>query len=126
MQTNSNQPAIQAKPLWTGTVDSFDAFSTMIDSLPETILAISVPHEVREFNPGRVHMEPNASAWRDEIKKLIKTAISTERGREVDSFSIRCYYGKNTPDSSYYITLNSPSGRQFDRDMSSGKYGSLD
>jgi len=125
MQTNSNQP-VQANPSWTGTVNSFEAFSAMIDSLPDTIQNIAVPSEVREFNPARTIVKPEALSWREGIKSQIKEAISNGQGLEVDSFSIRCYYGKNTPDSSYYITLSSPKIKQFNSDMSSGKYGRLD
>ncbi len=126
MQTNSNQPAVQANPSWTGTVDSFETFSAMVDSLPDTIQNITVPSEVREFNPARTIVKPDTSSWREGIKSQIKEAISSGQGLEVDSFSIRCYYGKNTPDSSYYITLSSRKIRQFNLDMASGKYGSLD
>jgi hypothetical protein len=98
-----------------------------IKKLPDTIEYIKVPTEFSSFQPSTVKITPEDKNWKDEIIKTVKGAVKGPRGKEIDEFILRSYYGDLGKDTDpFYITFGSEGSRKFADDMRSGKYGSLD
>jgi hypothetical protein len=79
------------------------------------------------FSPERIKLNPAKDKnWRKEVENILKRALKEKGGNEIDRFSLNSYYGPGKPTDPYFISLTSPSTREFAAGMGRGDYGSLD
>jgi len=110
---------------------SMNEFIKHIKSLPDTIDSIKVPIQTLAFNPKlETFKGPINSSSKSKIIKIIKdmTKEFKAKGDSVYQYEVSSYYGVNSAEASdpYYISFKTKSHDKFGKDMSSGKYGSLD
>ena len=119
---------------WAGETDNIKDFEKMIDEIPETLESIKVTNKTELFNPGSVTFDgPITSDEKKEIKQIVqgvKEAFKKD-GKTIHTFELRSYYpvSPNTEkdrSAKAYIQYRTKESDEFVKDMSSGKYGSLD
>lgn len=117
---------------WSGSADNEKDFIKMIKAMPETIESIRVTSSTSSFDPSSEEFKgPINSSKKNKIIKIVKdmTKAFKEMGDEVTSYELRSYYGpagKNHESHPAYIQYRTKRIEQFNKDMSSGKYGRLD
>ncbi len=118
---------------WAGETDNIEDFMIMIDNIPETLESIVVTKETKLFNPARVTFNgPITSDKKDEIKQIVQRVNDAfeDDGKTIHTFELRSYYGVQSPEKDIktpaYIQYRTKESDEFVKDMSSGKYGSLD
>jgi hypothetical protein len=117
---------------WSGSADNEKDFIKMIKAMPETIESIRVTSSTSSFDPSSEEFKgPINSSKKNKIIKIVKdmTKAFKEKGDDVTSYELRSYYGpagKNHETHPAYIQYRTKRIEQFNKDMSSGKYGRLD
>jgi len=117
---------------WLGSTNTLEEFKKLLDRVPDTIKSIEVPTNLKNFKSSNdfKSLEPKGN-WKEDVLNIIQTVIGDDKSRTVDRFTLSSYFGvshmpgKNNTDP-IYIQLHSQSSRDFDADMSAGKYGPLD
>lgn len=118
---------------WSGTATSEKEFIEMIKRMPETLKSIVVTNSTSSFNPSREKFEgPIDSAKKNKIIKIVKdiTKAFKKQGDEITAYELMSFYGvsnaeKHNTDPAY-IQYRTEKISSFNRDMSAGRYGSLD
>lgn len=118
---------------WSGTTDSEKEFIEMIKKMPETLRSIVVTNSTAQFNPSREKFEgPIDSSKKNKIIKIVKdmTKEFKKKGDTITSYELMSFYGVTKPEEHNthpaYIQYRTEKLDAFGRDMSAGKYGSLD
>ena len=118
---------------WAGETDNIKDFMIMIDNIPETLKSINVTKETELFNPARVTFDgPITPDKKEEIKQIVQRVNEAfqNEGKTIHTFELRSYYGVQPPENDIktpaYIQYRTKESDEFVKDMSSGKYGSLD
>ena len=117
---------------WSGSTDNLKEFIKLIEDAPETLDSIKVQTGTSSFNPSSEKISgPLNSSKKKKIIKLIKDADKAFKkdGEKIHTYELKSYYGassrKHDTDPAYTMYRTKRSDK-FGRDMSSGKYGSLD
>jgi hypothetical protein len=119
---------------WAGETDNIKDFEKMIDEIPETLESIKVTNKTELFNPGSVTFKgPITPANKKEIKEIVQGVKEAFKkyGKTIHTFELSSYYpvSPNTEkdrSAKAYIQYRTKESDEFVKDMSSGKYGSLD
>lgn len=117
---------------WAGTADNLKDFIKMIEEAPETLSSIKVTSSTGAFSPStELFKGPITSAKKRKIIKIVKDVEKEfkKKGDKVTQFRFQSYYGaasRNHQEDPAYISYRTKALDQFGKDMSSGKYGSLD
>lgn len=116
-----------------GSTSNMNEFIKHIKDLPKTLESIKIPVETSAFNPKNEKFKgPITSSDKSKIIKIIKeiTKEFKDKGDSVYEYSIRSFYGVLSKErevtNPVYITFKTKAHDKFGKDMSSGRYGSLD
>lgn len=117
---------------WAGSADNLKDFIKLIEDAPETLDSIKVTSSTASFAPdSETFKGPINSSKKRKIIKIVKemTKAFKEKGDAITSYRFNSYYGaggRNHHEDPAYIDYRTKAIDQFSKDMSSGKYGSLD
>jgi hypothetical protein len=119
---------------WAGETDNIEDFKIMIDDIPDTLESIKVTKETKLFNPsGATFNGPITPDNKEEIKQIVQGVDKAfkDDGKTIHTFELSSYYpvSPNTEkdrSAKAYIQYRTKESDEFVKDMSSGKYGSLD
>ena len=107
--------------------DNYKEMVEVIDKLPETIEALTIPTEIQMFNPTTEKLYPSRDKnWKERAKKMI---LGLLRRGDILSYSLNSYFGtadKEYDKHPYYISVELPGSKEFAERMRSGEHGSLD
>lgn len=118
---------------WAGSTSSEKEFIEMIKNMPETLAFVKVTNDTSHFNPKREEFKgPIDKDKKNKIIKIVKdmTKSFKKKGDVITSYELNSYYGVSKPEKHNtdpaYIQYRTEKLDAFGRDMSAGKYGSLD
>ena len=117
---------------WAGSADNLKDFIKLIEDAPETLDSIKVTSSTASFAPdSETFKGPINSSKKRKIIKIVKemTKAFKEKGDAITSYRFNSYFGaasRNHHEDPAYIDYRTKAIDQFGKDMSSGKYGSLD
>lgn len=117
---------------WAGSADNLKDFIKLIEDAPETLDSIKVTSSTASFAPdSETFKGPINSSKKRKIIKIVKemTKAFKDKGDAITSYRFNSYYGaggRNHHEDPAYIDYRTKAIDQFSKDMSSGKYGSLD
>ena len=117
---------------WAGSADKLKDFIKLIEDAPETLDSIKVTSSTASFAPdSETFKGPINSSKKRKIIKIVKemTKAFKDKGDAITSYRFNSYYGaggRNHHEDPAYIDYRTKAIDQFSKDMSSGKYGSLD
>ena len=117
---------------WAGSADNLKDFIKLIEDAPETLDSIKVTSSTASFAPdSETFKGPINSSKKRKIIKIVKemTKAFKDKGDAITSYRFNSYYGagsRNHHEDPAYIDYRTKAIDQFGKDMSSGKYGSLD
>ena len=117
---------------WAGSADSLKDFIKLIDNAPETLQYIRVTSSTSSFAPdSETFKSPINSSKKRKIIKIVKDMEKAfkAKGDAITSYRFNSFYGaggKNHHEDPAYIDYRTKTIDQFNKDMSDGKYGSLD
>lgn len=117
---------------WAGSADNLKDFIKLIENAPETLKYIKVTSSTSSFAPdSETFKGPINSSKKRQIIKIVKEMEKEfkKKGDAITSYRFNSYYGaggKNHHEDPAYIDYRTKVIDQFGKDMSSGKYGSLD
>ena len=117
---------------WAGSADNLKDFIKLIEDAPETLDSIKVTSSTASFAPdSETFKGPINSSKKRKIIKIVKemTKAFKDKGDAITSYRFNSYYGaggRNHHEDPAYIDYRTKVIDKFSKDMSSGKYGSLD
>jgi len=118
---------------WSGSADNLKDFIKLIENAPETLEYIKVTSSTSSFAPSsETFKSPINSSKKRKIIKIVKQMEKEfkSNGDAITSYRFNSYYGaglsKKHEEDPAYIDYRTKKIDQFNKDMSSGKYGSLD
>jgi len=117
---------------WAGSADNLKDFIKLIEGAPETLDSIKVTSSTASFAPdSETFKGPINSSKKRKIIKIVKemTKAFKDKGDAITSYRFNSYYGaggRNHHEDPAYIDYRTKAIDKFSKDMSSGKYGSLD
>ena len=117
---------------WAGSADSLKDFIKLIENAPETLEYIRVTSSTDSFAPSSETFKgPINSSKKRQIIKIVKEMEKAfkAKGDAITSYRFNSFYGaggKNHHEDPAYIDYRTKAIDQFNKDMSSGKYGRLD
>jgi len=117
---------------WAGSADNLKDFIKLIEDAPETLDSIKVTSSTASFAPdSETFKGPINSSKKRKIIKIVKemTKAFKDKGDAITSYRFNSYYGaggRNHHEDPAYIDYRTKAIDKFSKDMSSGKYGSLD
>jgi len=113
---------------YTGETSNKEEFFKVIDKLPNTIKSIEVPVNTKEFKTSKDYITISPTpGFQEEVKNTISDLITQydKEGEQVTKFYLKAYtYDVET--GKYYIKLETKKSSEFEKQMGSGRYGSLD
>ena len=117
---------------WAGSADNLKDFIKLIEAAPETLEYIKVTSDTSSFAPSSEKFKsPINSSKKRQIIKIVKEMEKEfkKKGDAITSYRFNSYFGaggRNHEQDPAYIDYRTKGKDQFGKDMSSGKYGSLD
>ena len=117
---------------WAGSADNLKDFIKLIENAPETLEYIKVTSSTSSFSPDSEKFKgPINSSKKRQIIKIVKEMEKEfkKEGDPITSYRFNSYFGagsRNHEQDPAYIDYRTKGIEQFGKDMSSGKYGSLD
>ena len=117
---------------WAGSADNLKDFIKLIEAAPETLEYIKVTSGTSSFAPSSEKFKsPINSSKKRQIIKIVKEMEKEfkKKGDAITSYRFNSYFGaggRNHEQDPAYIDYRTKGKDQFGKDMSSGKYGSLD
>jgi hypothetical protein len=117
---------------WAGSADNLKDFIKLIENAPETLEYVKVTSSTSSFAPdSETFKGPINSSKKRKIIKIVKDMEKAfkAKGDAITSYRFNSYFGaggRNHTEDPAYIDYRTKAIEQFGKDMSSGKYGSLD
>jgi hypothetical protein len=117
---------------WSGSADNLKDFIKLIENAPETLEYVKVTSSTSSFAPdSETFKGPINSSKKRKIIKIVKDMEKAfkAKGDAITSYRFNSYFGaggRNHTEDPAYIDYRTKAIEQFGKDMSSGKYGSLD
>jgi hypothetical protein len=131
MQT-AHRGGKKVESTWAGTTDSLKELIDLIENAPKTLEFIQVPTNTNHFDPDVKRFNgPITGSKKKQIVKIVKQLDKDHKkeGEPVTKYKFESFTGaggKDHESDSAYIDFKTEKKGKFNRDMASGKYGSLD